>query len=248
MVFYTVQGKGHPLVLLHSGGMSHEEWQPQLAHLSKHYKVIAIDLPGHGQTPLQGEKLSIAECGEAVLAVLAKENIDKIHLCGSSMGGATALWVTVNHPEKVEKLVIYRANFIKTAETFAHTKHIADPAYWEGLGLARYLSRLHQGQGGVDAWRDVVLRVRDALDPAVSDHGYSIDTLAMIQQPTLIVSGDRDPLVPMNDLIMMYNMIPNADLWILPHASHVTATNTWRSEIFAEEIHRFFLRQKSIRI
>lgn len=248
MVFYTVHGKGFPLILLHSGGMSHQEWVPQIDFLSKHYQVIAVDLPGHGQTLMQGERLSIAECGAAVLSVLDKEGIDKAYLCGSSMGGATALWLTKHYPERVEKLVIYRANYIKTAETFEHTKHIADPQYWENLGLTNFLSKLHMGQGGKDAWRDVVLRVREALEPTLSDHGYSLESLSEITQSTLIICGDRDPLVPLQDLVAMYNAMPNADLWVIPHASHVTSTNTWRSNIFAEEVHRFLLRQKKIRI
>lgn len=247
MVYYQRIGEGEPLILLHSGGMSHREWLPQVPHLEERYSLILIDLPGHGDTPMKGERLSIRECGEAVLSVMDREGLDRAHLCGSSMGGATALWIAMHHNERVDRLIFYRANYYKSQASYEGTLKMADPEHWVGLGIAQILSDLHLGQGDKDSWKEVIQRVSQALDPKDSDHGYTLEELATIEQPVLIVCGDRDPLVPMDDLLDMYYAFPDAALWIMPDATHITGTNIWRSEIFAREIERFLRRRRAQR-
>ena len=240
--FYQTYGSGEPLLLLHSGGMSHMEWQPQINFLSQHYQIICPDLPGHGQSKMQGEKLCIKECGEAVLHIMDELKIKKTHCCGSSMGGATALWLAIHHPKRLKKLCLYRVNYYKNRATYEQTNIMANPKYWEDFGVAQVLSKAHLAQGGIDAWKTVIQRVSDALNPHNQERNYSLADLEQIPNPTLLVCGDRDPLVPIADLVAMYQAIPQADLWILPNASHVTAVNTWRSHSFSEELHRFLLK------
>lgn len=241
-IFYKTYGQGQALFLLHSGGMSHVEWQPQINFLSQHFFVICPDLPGHGQTLMQGDKLSIKECGEAVLHIMDELKLEQAHCCGSSMGGATALWLAMNYPNRIQKLCLYRVNYYKNKATYEQTNMMAQPKYWEDFGVASVLSKTHMAQGGVDAWKQVIKRVSDALDPNNNERNYSIDDLKHIKNHTLLVCGDRDPLVPINDLIAMYENIPHADLWILPKATHVTAVNTWRAQSFSEELFRFLSR------
>lgn len=240
---HTESGSGEALVLLHSGGMCHEEWKPQLPALARHYRTIAPDLPGHGASPMRAERLTIGDCGRGVLDTLDALGVDRAHLVGSSMGGATALWLAVHHPERVARLVLYRVSYHKNEHTHGGTREMADAAYWRSVGLAGWLSRIHLPQGGPDAWEQVIGRVSDALDPATSDHSHTIETLRTLRSPTLVVCGDRDPLVPMDDVLAMYDHIPDCGLWLLPHATHVTATNTWRAESFATEILRFLQRR-----
>lgn len=236
-------GSGEALVLLHSGGMCHEEWKPQLPAFAKHYRALAPDLPGHGMSPMRADRLSIGDCGRGVLDTLDALGIERAHLVGSSMGGATALWLAVHHPDRVAKLVLYRVSYHKNEHTHGGTREMADAGYWRGVGLAGWLARIHAPQGGPDAWEQVIGRVADALDPATSDHAHTIETLRELRSPTLVVCGDRDPLVPLDDVLAMYDHIPDCGLWLLPHATHVTATNTWRADAFATEVLRFLQRR-----
>ena len=236
---YLENGSGQPLILLHSGGMSSAEWEPQQAALGQRFRVIAPDLPGHGESAMVAQTLSIGDCGRAVLALQDQLGIDKASLVGSSMGGAVALWLAVHYPQRVEKLVLFRVSYTKNAATHSGTRDMADPAYWRSVGLERWLSRLHTPQGGPEAWQEVIKRVSQALDPATSDHNHSLDTLAQIPHSTLIVCGDRDPLVPLDQVLAMHQAIPHSGLWLLPYTTHVSATNTWRSDSFALEITRF---------
>ena len=86
-------------------------------------------------------------------------------------------------------------------------------------------------------------RVSEALEPATTDHAHDLELLERITQPTLIVVGDRDPVAPLEQILEMFGAIPHCGLWVLPYATHVTATNTWRAESFALEVTRF-LRQR----
>ncbi len=245
ILHYTETGRGEPLILLHSGGMSGREWSPQIAALARHFWVITPDQLGHGQTPMIAEKLTIGDIGREVIELMDHLDIERAHLVGSSMGGAVALWITVHDPRRVNKLVLFRVGYRKDANTYAGTRGMADPEYWRSVGLHGWLSDLHQSQGGPDAWKTVIGRVSEALDPATSDHTHDLQVLERITQSTLIVVGDRDPVVPLEQALEMFRTIPDASLWVLPYASHVTATNTWRGDCFALEITRFLQRRAS---
>ena len=240
---YTESGEGETLILLHSGGMSGAEWNPQIRFLERHFRVIAPDQLGHGKSPMVSPRLAIRDIGGEVVEMMNKLNIDKAHLLGSSMGGAVALWLTLYHPERVNKLVLFRVGYRKNKDTHDGTRSMADPDYWRSVGLHNWLSETHHPQGGPEAWKTVIGRVSEALDPETSDHAHELEVLASIKQSTLIVVGDRDPLVPMDHALEMFRTIPDASLWVLPYASHVTATNTWRADCFALEITRFLQRR-----
>lgn len=240
---YTATGEGEALILLHSGGMAGEEWKPQIPAFAKRFRVIVPDQLGHGRSPMQGDKLAIGDIGRAVIELMDELDIDKAHLVGSSMGGAVALWLTVNHPQRVDKLVLFRVGYRKSEASHQETRDMGDPDYWKSVGLEKWLSRLHEPQGGPEAWKTVIKRVGEALDPATSDHNHDLETLKKITQPTLIIDGDRDPVAPLDHVLEMFHAIPDAGLWVLPYTTHVTATNTWRSDSFALEVGRFLQRR-----
>ena len=244
MIYYQTYGHeaSQAAVLLHSGGMAGEEWQPQIPALAQRYRVLVPDLPGHGKSPLDSERLTISLMADAVLEMLNAEGIYEANFCGSSMGGAVALWLTLKHPERVKRLALYRISYRSNTDIHAQVHSMADPSYWENFGLAAWLSKLHSPQGGTDAWKQVIARVGDALHATGSEHAHRLHDLAAITCPVLIITGDRDPIAPLTDACEMYHTIPDADLWIIPHAAHITASNTWRAPAFAEELRRFYSR------
>lgn len=230
----------HTLVLLHSGGMAGEEWKPQIDTLSKQFSLLVPDLLGHGCSRIPtGETLSISLMAKAVIDMLDTEGVEKAHILGSSMGGAVALWIALNAPQVVDKLIIYRIGYTKNNLTYAQTKDMADPAYWRQYGLHAWLSKLHLPQGSADAWEQVIARVSAVLNPDNSEHNHSLSDLQRITAETLLIAGDRDPLIPLSTLQAMYEAIPTAALWVMPNASHITASNTWRANAFADEVIRF---------
>lgn len=241
---YDTYGEGQPLLLLHSGGMTAAEWAPHVETLSQHYRLIVPDLPGHGRSLLaRGERLTVSGAAAAVADLLDDLGVARAHWLGSSMGGAVALWAALTIPERIDKLILFRVGYRSDREHHAEVERMAEPRTWALWRLDRWMSEQHMPQGGPDAWPEVTRRVAEAFDPATTEHLHDLGDLATIKAPTLIIGGDRDPVAPIDQLIEMYRTIPNADLWIMPHATHFAGTDTWRRTCFETEVLRFLRRE-----
>ena len=81
------QGDGPPLLLLHSNGCSVHEYEHALAPLAHGFRCIAWDLPGHGDSEPRPGHLSMADYAQATLAVLDALRLERVHVCGASVGG-----------------------------------------------------------------------------------------------------------------------------------------------------------------
>jgi pimeloyl-ACP methyl ester carboxylesterase len=102
------------------------------------------------------------------------------------------------------------------------------------------MERQHLPQGGPAAWLDVIRHVADLFSrPEAS---LSLADLTRISIPTLLIGGDRDDLVPLEDLVEMYRTLPRAALWVVPGAGHLLSMETWRRAAFQEEVRRFLTR------
>lgn len=237
--YHVDRGDGEPLMLLHSGGMAHQEWNVHRDAWEQRFRVVTPDLPGHGRTPLVGEELTVAGMVEAVVALLDELGVEAAHVVGSSMGGSVALKLALEHPDRVRRLVLFRIGYRREGAKVQQALALDDPEHWEQRGMATWLSRIHEPQGGPEAWKQVIHRA--ATLPQRDPAGRDLTTAALegIDAPTLLVVGDRDPLVPVEEALEMYRAIPRSDLWILPHASHVVASRTWRKAAFEQEIDRF---------
>jgi|SRR5690625_516149 len=113
---YTIAGKGEPLVLLHGFTGSHQTWEECIKTWENDYKVISLDLPGHGRTKIQSIRTMRMFCTD--LNYFLKElTIDKAHILGYSMGGRVALSFAIQYPEKVRTLMLESASpGLKTAK------------------------------------------------------------------------------------------------------------------------------------
>lgn len=88
---HTRSGRGKPLLLIHGLGGSHRSWDPVLIPLAKAREVIALDLPGHGQSPAEADSGTFAGLARSVEDWLAEENLEGIDMVGSSMGARLVL-------------------------------------------------------------------------------------------------------------------------------------------------------------
>ncbi len=108
-VYYSDSGKGRVIVLLHGFLGSHEIWSEFIKKLSKKFRVIAIDLPGHGQTPSIGYYHSMELLAQSVKAVLDKVGVRRYVITGHSMGGYAALAFAELYPENVSGLCLFHS-------------------------------------------------------------------------------------------------------------------------------------------
>jgi pimeloyl-ACP methyl ester carboxylesterase len=225
-----------PLVLLHAGGMTREEWSPFLEGWSPHFRLVAPTALGHGASP-NVDALSVAAMAASVLHLLDRLGIGRAHFLGSSMGGSTALEVARHRPERVDRLVLYRCGYRTGPGAREALERLAAPETWRRWGLERAMERQHAPQGGPDAWKKVIRRVVEGI--ARPGAGATVEDLARIRCPTLLIGGDRDDLAPLDDLVAMYRALPAASLWIVPGAGHLLSMETWRRRAFQEEVRRF---------
>ncbi len=108
-IHYSDTGKGRVLVLLHGFLGSQEVWTEFVKKLSKKFRVIAIDLPGHGQTPSIGYYHSMELLAQSVKAVLDKAGVRRYIITGHSMGGYVALTFAELFPENVSGICLFNS-------------------------------------------------------------------------------------------------------------------------------------------
>lgn len=104
--FYEVKGTGEPLLLLHGFTGDSSSWKN--VNLDNHYKIITIDLIGHGQTesPQDVNRYKMEQAVNDIVSFIQFLNIDKVNLLGYSMGGRLALSLAMLHPNRVKRLIL----------------------------------------------------------------------------------------------------------------------------------------------
>lgn len=103
---YREAGTGAPLLLLHGLGGSHLDWEHQIPFFARRYRVLAPDLRGFGESPRGRGRMSVRGHAIDVAGFLDAMQVDQCRLIGHSMGGAVAQQFTLDHPKRVERLVI----------------------------------------------------------------------------------------------------------------------------------------------
>lgn len=203
VLHYQIDGaEGLPwLVLSNSLGTNLEMWAPQMPSLLEHFRVLRYDTRGHGKSGVPPGPYSIAQLGGDVLALLDHVGIARAHFCGLSMGGLTGIWLGINYPSRLNRLVLCNT-----------AARIGTNEIWE----ARIEAVTKGGMTAlsttvVDRWftRDFMLRVPAKADLVRSmllstqPAGYLAccatlrdtdlrDSLSGITVPTLVISGMRD--------------------------------------------------------
>jgi pimeloyl-ACP methyl ester carboxylesterase len=110
--YYEIRGEGAPLLLLHGGLGSLDMFEPILPALGKDRQVIAVDLHGHGRTPLgKRAEISLVDQGDDLAALLDKLGVAQADVLGYSFGAGVAFRLAVQHPAKVKRLALVSAGF-----------------------------------------------------------------------------------------------------------------------------------------
>lgn len=108
--FYIKKGNGFPIILLHGNGGNNEYFHGQIDEFSKKYQVYAIDTRGHGKTPHGEKSLSIRQFAEDLLGFMDEHKIEKANILGFSDGANIATVFAIQHPDRLNKLILNGAN------------------------------------------------------------------------------------------------------------------------------------------
>lgn len=101
---YEEYGQGEPLVLLHGLGSSCQDWELQVPLFSRHYRVILMDIRGHGRSDKPADGYQIATFSADLLALLEHLHTGPVHFVGLSMGGMVGFQFAVDHPQWLRSL------------------------------------------------------------------------------------------------------------------------------------------------
>jgi pimeloyl-ACP methyl ester carboxylesterase len=214
-IYYEVHGAGEPVVLVHgalSSGLAFVNQIPALVEAG--YQVIVIDNRGHGHSSHGPEPLSFELMASDVIGVMNHLGIDKADVLGWSWGGVIALQLAITYPERLHKVVSYGGQFrpglaegTPTPETMVFLESLF-------ASLQADYQRLSPDPEGFDA----LLAEVDALDSVAPN--FSGEQLQSISVPVLILDGAEEEAVPHQQPGQMAELIPGAELVIMPGVGH----------------------------
>ena len=231
---------GPPLVLIHGLSSNWQAWIQNIPSLARHRRVIALDLPGFGHSPMPPDGITIAGYGRIVAEVCDALGVERAAIAGNSMGGFIGAEMAIEMPERVAALILVSAAafwgekrrakpqlavaqsasallawFAARADRSVHRPRLRRFALFQG-GIRRDLPADLAGELVSGAGTEGFL---DALGELA---GYSVrDRMPEIACPTLVVWGRRDPLVSVRDADEYVRLIPDARKEIFADSGHV---------------------------
>lgn len=217
-LYYAVfhKGGGRPVILLHGGLGSSDSFGFEVPRLARHHEVIVMDSRGQGRSSGLDRPLTYDLMEADVLAVLDSLRVRKASVVGLSDGGIIGLVMAVRHPNRVDRLFAWGANFNDHAQPATPP----DPAL-KAVGAA-YMARMQVEYRRLSPTPDgfpALLKAMGALKPNLTPQ-----ELSRIAAPTVIADGDHEQFIAREHTELMARLIPQARLVIIPDVSHGGAT------------------------
>jgi len=236
-----------PLVFVHGLSGSWPNWLEQLPDFAAAHRVITLDLPGFGHSPMPRQEISISGYARMLEQLLAHLGVDAAAVVGNSMGGFIAAELAIAYPQRVERLVLISAAGISTHNHRGSVtalpamrtleRSLMAAAAWTASKSDNVARRARLR----DAALGVVVRHPSKLEAALAAEQirgagkpgfmqgleavlhYEIrERLREIACPTLIVWGDRDRLISVRDADVFAELIPNSRKVVFGDTGHMS--------------------------
>ncbi len=227
-------GTGVPVILLHGFPHDRSLWSAQLAAPPAGARLIAVDLPGFGESESAAVP-SLDAWADWLAAVLDALTLEQAVIGGLSMGGYLAFAFWRRHPTRVTGLILSDTKAGADSDE-ARVKRVAMQGMALASGPGAIADAMLPGMVGKTtretrpqavAYLDAMMRrasvggIHDGLD-ALRNRVDSTPTLATITVPTLILCGDEDTLTPLKESEAMHADIPDSQLGVIPGAGHAS--------------------------
>ncbi|MDT7578774.1 MAG: 3-oxoadipate enol-lactonase [Pseudonocardiales bacterium] len=236
---------GPVLVMAGSLGSTTEMWRPQLPALAEHFRVVRIDLRGHGGSPATAGPYEMDALADDVLALLDRLDLRRVHWCGLSLGAMVGMYLASETPERIDRLALC-----------CTSAYFPDPGVWrerilsvDALGTAGIATAVvaRWFTAGWAAEHPDAVAEAEAMVASISDEGYSgccaalavwdhRDRLPAITAPTLVVAGADDPATPVEPhATTLAAGIPGARLEVVPggHLATIESAETVNALLLA---------------
>jgi 3-oxoadipate enol-lactonase len=227
------RGTGGPLLLVHGLGYARWGWEPVVAALAEAHEVVLFDNRGIGESDAPPGPYSVADLAEDALAVLDAAGLERAHVLGTSLGGMIALQLVLDHPERVDRLVLActTPGGAGAAPMPERTVRLLGEA--QALPAEVALRRFVENAFGPDPEpaaieRIMKHRISTAQAPAAwgaqaaAGAGFDVwERLAEIRAQTLVLTGDEDGVVDPKNSDLVATRIRHARLEVFPRAGHL---------------------------
>jgi pimeloyl-ACP methyl ester carboxylesterase len=232
----TSRGDAPPVLLLHGGDPTIEtSFGAILPLLARTRRAIAFERQGHGRTAdVPGRPTSFADSARDAAALLDFLGVDRVDVVGYSNGGHVALQLALDHPARVDRLVVVSAMASRDG---------ADPEFWAFFDhpsieamppeiREAYLAVAPRPEDLPAYFAASVNRMRDF-------RGWTPEQLRSIRAPTLLLLGDRDIVRP-EHAVSMYRLFPDARLCVVPETDHAAIVR--RTDVVLPVVESFLAR------
>ncbi|MFJ3417699.1 alpha/beta fold hydrolase [Streptomyces sp. NPDC086082] len=244
-IFVAETGDGPPVLLLHGGGPGASgvsNYQRNIGELAKQYRVIVPDLPGYGRSTKGVDGADpFGHLADAIRGLLDELGLDKAHLVGNSYGGACALRLALDSPDRVDRMVLMGPGGVGTTRALPTPGLNSLLNYYSGDGPSRLklekFIRTYLVFNAADVPDGVIdARYRDSIDPevvaapplrrptslrAVWKTDFTRDArLSRLPVPTLVLWGAADKVNRPSGGRMLAERMPNCDLYEVANTGH----------------------------
>lgn len=247
-LYYTEEGSGTPLILLHGNGEDGSYFVHQIKYFKNRYRVIALDTRGHGQSPRGEKPFTIRQFAEDLHDFMDEKGIGKAHILGFSDGGNIALVFALKYPERVDHLVLNGAN-LDASGVKPSTQIPIVIGYRMASAFASFgknLSVKNAGKkGDGSSFAEKARRNAEMLGLMVNDPNIRPEELSenknpyFIKMKKLVIAGDKD-MIKDEHTRLIYASLPNAEIRVL-HGTHFIAKEKYRE--FNHAVEEFLERK-----
>lgn len=248
-IYYEEYGSGEPLILVHGGMGVGRLFEPQIADFSKQFRVIVPDSRGHGKTDNPGGILRYRLMADDMAAFIGALELKAPLICGWSDGGQIALELGMHYSEDVRAIVVGAAwyRFSQAYQDLLGTMGFEAPGRVSIERIKQTMPEMvglwqswHSSAHGPGYWETLATQISTMWWTPLN---YTADDFRKIEIPTLILVGDRDQMVPVDEAAEMYRLIPRAELAIVPDSDH--SLPRMRAELFSRIVFDFLRRQSA---
>jgi 3-oxoadipate enol-lactonase len=238
-LYYEDQGKGEVLVLIPGIGCNSTYWFRQIPVFSKGYRVIAIDNRGVGRSDKPEIPYTMGMLAADIAGLLDSINVEAAHVFGHSMGGMIAQHFALGYPKRVQTLILgatvcggphwIQGTLEEAFQAFQAPNHLQNltprEICQEALSFEFTKEFIDNNPALIE--RHIIERTRYPAPPyvgamqgqAIAGHN-TYDRLPEINMPTLVIAGDADGLISVENSRLLASRIPNAELVVLKNVAH----------------------------
>jgi pimeloyl-ACP methyl ester carboxylesterase len=222
------ESKGDPVILVHGLGERIEGWKFQIEEFSKHFRVLALDLRGFGESEIPAEFIGAEDFARDIFNLMEHAEIKQAHLLGLSMGGIACLAFYKLYPEKVKSFILADTTAYFPEEfqgALAERLRLMDEMGMEGIAAAIAELSIHKDDPelkklvrDIIAQNDLNFYRKVTVELAKADYR---DLLPRINVPTLVIVGEFDVTTPPELSRYLAEKIPGAELKIVANSAHL---------------------------